>query len=62
MPAAETERPQSNMRLVAVAATAVALLAISIPFVWQTPEAAPASPQPGSVTPVASHERLRRRR
>lgn len=53
--AAEVERPQSNMRLVAVAATAVALLAISIPFVWQTPEAAPASP-PATVAPVASHD------
>ena len=52
--AAETERPRSNMRLVAVAATAIALLAISIPFVWQTPEAAPASPG-ATVTPVASH-------
>ena len=52
---AETERPQSNMRLVAVAATAVALLAISIPFVWQTPEAAPASPA-ATVAPVASHD------
>ena len=53
--AAETERPQSNMRLVAVAATSVALLAISIPFVWQTPEAAPASPA-ATVAPVASHD------
>jgi thiol-disulfide isomerase/thioredoxin len=55
--AAETERPQSNMRLVAVAATAVALLAISIPFVWQTPEAAaPVAAQQGTVAPVASHD------
>ena len=53
--AAAEARPQSNMRLVAVAATAVALLAISIPFVWQTPEAAPASPA-ATVAPVASHE------
>ncbi len=51
---ADAERPQSNMRLVAVAATAVALLAISIPFVWQTPEAAPASA--ATVAPVASHD------
>jgi thiol-disulfide isomerase/thioredoxin len=51
--AAETPRPQSNMRLVAVAATAVALLAISIPFVWQAPEAAPAPA--ATVAPVASH-------
>ena len=42
----EAERPASElMRLVAVAATAVALLAISIPFVWQPHvDAAPASP------------------
>ena len=53
--ATESPRPQSNMRLVAMVATAVALLAISIPFVWQTPEAAPASPQ-ASVAPVASHD------
>ena len=52
---AEPAPPQSNMRLVAVAATAVALLAISIPFVWQSPEAAPASPG-ATVTPVASHD------
>ena len=55
--AAETVRPQSNMRLVAVAATALVLLAISIPFVWQTPEAAaPVAAQQGTVAPVASHE------
>lgn len=52
---AETERPPSNLRLVAVAATAVTLLAVSIPFVWQTPEAAPVSAQQGTVAPVASH-------
>ena len=53
--ATESPRPHSTMRLVAMAATAIALLAISIPFVWQTPEAAPASPQ-ASVAPVASHD------
>ena len=53
--AAVPELPRSNMRLVAVAATAVALLAISIPFVWQAPEAAPAPPQ-AAVAPVASHD------
>lgn len=49
--------PSSNMRMIAVAATAVALLAVSIPFVWSPgEETASAAPQPASVTPAASHE------
>jgi thiol-disulfide isomerase/thioredoxin len=59
------EQPAShNMRWIAVAVTAVALLAISIPFVWQdgldAEPAARAAAAPGVVTddvaPVASHE------
>jgi thiol-disulfide isomerase/thioredoxin len=42
--------------MIAVAVTAVALLAISIPFVWQPhAESSAAAPQ-ASVTPAASHE------
>jgi len=49
------------MRMIAIAVTAVALLAISIPFVFQTPHAETAaeanSTAPvASVTPAASHE------
>lgn len=47
----------SKMRLVAVGATAVALLAISIPFVWQPhAESNPAAMIAADVTPAASHE------
>jgi thiol-disulfide isomerase/thioredoxin len=53
--AAEPERPQSKMRLIAVAATAVALLAISIPFVW-TADEAPALAASQAPAPVASHD------
>ena len=53
--ATESPRPQSNMRLVAVAATAVALLGISIPFVWQTQEV-PTLSAAQAPAPVASHD------
>jgi len=43
------------MRLVAVAATAVALLGISIPFVWQTQEV-PTLSAAQAPAPVASHD------
>ena len=46
----------AKMRLVAVGATAIALLAISIPFVWQPhAESAPAATI-ADVTPAASHD------
>jgi thiol-disulfide isomerase/thioredoxin len=46
----------SKMRMVAVAATAIALLGISIPFIWQADvETQPASAK-ATVTPAASHE------
>jgi thiol-disulfide isomerase/thioredoxin len=56
-PATEPQPPASNMRLIAVAATAIALLAIAIPFVWQPhvdaePAAATAA---ADVAPAASH-------
>ena len=42
-PNERADRPNasSNMRTIAVAATAIALIAISIPFVWQPHEDAP---------------------
>jgi thiol-disulfide isomerase/thioredoxin len=43
------------MRLIAVAVTAVALLAIAIPFVWSPLDAQPGS-TPATVTPAASHD------
>jgi thiol-disulfide isomerase/thioredoxin len=52
----ETPAPSNKMRMVAVAATAIALLGISIPFIWQADvETQPASTQ-ATVTPAASHE------
>ena len=55
--AAPSPAPNSRMRMLAVAATAVALLAIAIPFVWQPHvEAEPsAASAPADVTPAASH-------
>lgn len=53
--ATESPRPQSNMRMVAVAATAVALLGVSIPFVWQAQEA-PTLSAAQAPAPVASHD------
>lgn len=44
------------MRMVAVAATAVALLAISIPFIWQADVDTQPAPTQATVTPAASHE------
>jgi thiol-disulfide isomerase/thioredoxin len=54
----QAEAPaNSKMRLVAVGATAVALLAISIPFVWQPhAESNPSATLAADVTPAASHE------
>jgi thiol-disulfide isomerase/thioredoxin len=54
-PSVASAAPSSNLRMIAVAATAIALLGISIPFVWQPHDAAPAS-TPETVTPAASHE------
>jgi thiol-disulfide isomerase/thioredoxin len=55
--APEPQRPTSKMRLVAVGVTALALLGISIPFVWQHSAAEPTvSAAPVDVAPVASHD------
>jgi thiol-disulfide isomerase/thioredoxin len=45
----------NTWRTVAISVTAGALLAISIPFVWQPHAESSSTPQP-SVTPAASHE------
>src|SRR4029450_13528150 len=47
-------RKTGRMRMVAVAATAIALVGISIPFVWHA-DATPAATT-ATVTPAASHE------
>jgi cytochrome c biogenesis protein CcmG/thiol:disulfide interchange protein DsbE len=49
------DQPSSKLRLVAMAATAIALLAISVPFIFEGHlEAEPATRD--SLAPVASHE------
>ena len=49
--------PSNKMRMVAIAVTAVALLAISIPFVWQPEGRVDAAPvAQATVTPAASHD------
>jgi len=55
--AAQKENMASSKkwRTVAISVTAIALLAISIPFVWQ-PHAESSSTPQASVTPAASHE------
>ena len=46
----------SNMRLVAIGATAIALLGISIPFVWQPHAESDSAATIAAVTPAASHD------
>jgi len=47
----------SKMRMIAIGATAIALLGISIPFVWQpSAESDPAAVAAADVTPAASHD------
>ena len=47
----------SKMRMIAICATAIALLGISIPFVWQpSAESDPAAVIAADVTPAASHD------
>lgn len=53
---APAETKGSNMRVIAIAVTAVALLAISIPFMFQTPHAETNAAPEASVTPAASHD------
>lgn len=54
------QQPSSKVRFAALAATVIALLAISVPFVWQhdveaEPEADAAASLAGDLAPVASH-------
>jgi thiol-disulfide isomerase/thioredoxin len=49
------DQPNTKLRMAAMAATFIALLAISVPFVWQhAAEAEPAAP--AALQPVASHD------
>jgi thiol-disulfide isomerase/thioredoxin len=54
---AASPAPSSLMRMVAISATAVALLAISIPFVWETgAESDPAAAIAAGISPATSHD------
>jgi len=57
-PSGASTSPESpnKWRTIAIAATAIALLGISIPFVWSPNEAAAPSSAVATVTPAASHE------
>jgi thiol-disulfide isomerase/thioredoxin len=56
-PEVATPARSSSMRTIAIAITAIALLAISIPFVWKPEDKVDAaSTTPAVVTPAASHE------
>jgi thiol-disulfide isomerase/thioredoxin len=50
--------PSNNMRMIAIAVTTIALLGISIPFVWKPGDVATpsATATAATVTPAASHE------
>ena len=48
--------PSSMMRMVAIGATAVALLAISIPFVWQPSAESDPAALAADITPARSHD------
>jgi thiol-disulfide isomerase/thioredoxin len=57
------QQPSSTVRWAALAATVIALLAISVPFIWQhdvaaerEESAAATAPAAGTVAPLASHE------
>jgi thiol-disulfide isomerase/thioredoxin len=55
-----SQQPTSSVRLAAIAATAIALLAISVPFVWQHDVGAEpglaGAEGPAAMAPVASHD------
>jgi thiol-disulfide isomerase/thioredoxin len=51
------DQPSNKLRLAAMAATVIALLAISVPFIWQRGvEAEPTDAAPEALAPVASHD------
>jgi thiol-disulfide isomerase/thioredoxin len=51
------DQPSTKLRMAAMVATVVALLALSVPFVWQPPvEAEPAPHAAPVVAPAASHD------
>jgi thiol-disulfide isomerase/thioredoxin len=49
------DQPSTKLRVVAMAATVIALVAISIPFVWQHDVEAGPNDAPPALAPVASH-------
>jgi len=55
-PSADRANTGSKMRLIAVAVTAIALLAIAIPFVWEPHVDAQPTGTVATVTPAASHD------
>jgi thiol-disulfide isomerase/thioredoxin len=50
------DQPSVKLRMAAMAATFIALLALSVPFVWQPSVEAEPSPESAAVTPVSSHD------
>ena len=50
------QQPNPKLRMAAMAATLVALVALSVPFVWQHDVEAGPSGAPAAMTPVASHD------
>jgi thiol-disulfide isomerase/thioredoxin len=50
------DQPNTKLRMAAMAATAIALVAISIPFVWQDNVEAGRSNPAAAMSPVASHD------
>jgi cytochrome c biogenesis protein CcmG/thiol:disulfide interchange protein DsbE len=51
------DQPSRTLRMAAMAATFIALLALSVPFVWQHDvEAEPTEDAPAAMVPVASHD------
>jgi thiol-disulfide isomerase/thioredoxin len=50
------DQPNPKLRMAAMAATFIALLALSVPFVWQHPAEAERPSAPPALEPLASHE------
>lgn len=50
------DQPNPKLRMAAMAATFIALLALSVPFVWQHPAEAERPAAPPALEPLASHE------
>jgi thiol-disulfide isomerase/thioredoxin len=50
------DQPNPKLRMAAMAATFIALLAISVPFVWQDSAEAERASAPAALEPLASHD------